>query len=63
MPDTETTIKQSPEAANDLMEAVMEGGDADEAMGATDCPEGCYVEPDGTCYHGYRSAALTLGVI
>jgi hypothetical protein len=32
-------------------------------MGCTDCPEGCEVEPDGICAHGYESAGLTLGVI
>lgn len=35
----------------------------DDIMGATDCEEGCVVEPDGHCPHGYESAALTLGVI
>ena len=34
-----------------------------EMMGETDCPEGCSVEPDGTCPHGYESAGLTAGVI
>jgi len=29
----------------------------------TACPEGCVVEPDGECPHGYRSPLLVLGVI
>jgi hypothetical protein len=58
MPD----YKDSPNAAAMLL-AEIEDGDADDAMGETDCPSGCYVEPDGQCSHGYRSAALTLGVI
>jgi hypothetical protein len=55
----------SPKAAAALM-VVVEGGDfieADDAMGATDCPDGCHVEPDGHCPHGFESAGLTLGVI
>ncbi len=27
------------------------------------CSEGCEVEPDGTCPHGYPSIMLALGVI
>lgn len=29
----------------------------------TRCPEGCPVEPDGICPHGYKSAALEYGLI
>ena len=29
----------------------------------TACPEGCEVEPDGKCPHGYRSVARVLGLI
>lgn len=56
---------QSPKAASELMDILEEEGmsEAEEAMGQTDCPEGCYVEPDGHCPHGYESAALTLGII
>lgn len=52
------TIHPSPEAARELESSM----DYDE-MGCTDCPEGCEVEPDGHCSHGYESAGLTLGVI
>lgn len=53
-----TTIQPSPKAARALEDSM----DYDE-MGCTDCPEGCEVEPDGICAHGYESAGLTLGVI
>lgn len=58
----------SPQAAASLTKAIGEGlthfdYEADDAMGATDCPEGCVVEPDGHCPHGYMSAALTAGLI
>ena len=55
----------SPKAAEQLRELVEadELADADDMTGATDCPEGCFVEPDGSCPHGYESAAITLGVI
>ena len=61
-------MPKSPEAAKKLI-AAIEGGmtpfdyDADEMMGATDCPNGCTVEPDGTCPHGFESAALTANII
>lgn len=59
----------SPNAAAELLAAIGSGDvspfdmEADELMGATDCPDGCQVEPDGRCPHGYRSAGLTAGVI
>jgi hypothetical protein len=57
----------SPEAAQELLELIgggePEGDEVTDALGMTDCQHGCMVEPDGTCPHGYRSAALTLGVI
>jgi hypothetical protein len=63
-----TLMTKSPEAAVELSNAINDGlshfsDEADEMMGATDCPDGCTVEPDGHCPHGYESAALTLGVI
>jgi hypothetical protein len=48
--------RPSPDAAEEL-EASMDFED----LGKTDCPEGCTVEPDGTCPHGYLSAGLTGG--
>jgi hypothetical protein len=60
-------MPDSPNAAHDLEEAIVAGTtpfdyDADDLEGATDCPQGCKIEADGTCPHGYRSAGLTLGV-
>lgn len=62
-------MKTSPEAAKRLLDAITSGDispfgmDADDLMGETDCPEGCFVEPDGYCPHGYQSAGLSAGVI
>lgn len=60
--------KPSPKAAQRLMlaeaaTAVADYCEWEEQMGETDCPEGCYVEPDGTCPHDYLSAGRTAGVI
>lgn len=62
-------MRRSPDAASELIDAI-EGGEitatsyeADDYMGATDCPEGCQVEPDGYCSHDYMSAALSAGII
>lgn len=51
-------LTPSPIAAQELLDEPNE-----DAMGTTDCPEGCYVEPDGHCPHGYASAGLTAGLI
>jgi hypothetical protein len=61
-------VKPSPQAASRLQEAIDHGMtatafEADDVMGETDCPDGCTVEPDGYCAHGFESAALTLQVI
>ncbi|MCA1571188.1 MAG: hypothetical protein LC798_12895 [Chloroflexi bacterium] len=48
----------SPKAAAKLEQSLNYGD-----MGKTDCPEGCKVEPDGSCPHGYESAGLTAGMI
>lgn len=58
----------SPGAAKELEKAIIDGlspidYECDYLMGQTDCPEGCTVEPDGRCYHLYKSAARTLGII
>jgi len=60
--------KPSPQAARRLtMGEAATGagsfGDWEEQMGETDCPEGCEVEPDGVCPHGYLSAGRTAGII
>jgi hypothetical protein len=62
---TATERQLSPEAARELLD-MIEGGatmfdmEADDAQGNTDCPDGCVVEPDGFCRHGYLSAFETL---
>ena len=53
----------SPKATLCLLKTIELGGDTDEAMGLTDCPDGCEVEPDGICPHNYLSAGRSLGVI
>lgn len=57
----------SPNAARELREAIqddeMDLEDGFDAMGHTDCPHGCYVEPDGHCPHQYESAGITAGLI
>lgn len=61
-------FKESPKAANRLFD-MLDGesratySECEDAMGDTDCPEGCMVEADGYCPHGYKSAGLTAGVI
>ena len=61
-------LRPSPDAAAALIDAIESGlscfdYDADDIMGATDCPDGCVVESDGHCAHGFRSAALTAGMV
>lgn len=53
-----TASKPSPKAAAALLKSCSYG-----KMGNTDCLEGCKVEPDGQCSHGYESAGLTAGMI
>lgn len=43
----------SPQAMDDLIDGL---GDE----GCTDCPDGCEVEPDGYCPHGFYSAMETI---
>jgi len=38
-------------------------GEFEDAMGETDCPDGCVVESDGVCPHDYLSAGRTAGII
>ncbi len=35
----------------------------DECWCPTKCPEGCLVEPDGVCPHGFKSVALEYRLI
>ena len=34
-----------------------------EAQGGCEATDGCWVEPDGTCPHGYPSWLIVLGLI
>jgi hypothetical protein len=45
----------SPPSADELQEWLAEGG--------CETPDGCWVEPDGTCPHGQQSWLLKLGMI
>jgi len=58
-------MKASTKAAKKLLRAMNAGNfeRAEDLMGETDCKEGCYVEQDGSCEHGYASAGLTAGAI
>lgn len=56
-----TEAKESPRAAAEM----NANGDWKERLGRpsaakTDCPEGCSVDLNGVCPHGWRSAARTL---
>lgn len=58
-------VKPSPDAAKALKTEIANDGPSpdDSILGATDCPEGCVVEIDGHCPHGYMSASMTFGAI
>ena len=61
-------LRPSPDAAADLIDAIESGFSwlqvvVRDLMGTTDCPDGCVVESDGHCAHGFRSAALTAGMV
>ena len=34
-----------------------------EEEGGCETPDGCWVEPDGTCEHGHKSWLLIMGMI
>lgn len=58
-------MKLSPDACAELIDAIDSGltpfdYEADSLQGQTDCPEGCSIEPDAYCVHGYLSAEETM---
>lgn len=62
------TIKPSSKSAEKLLlmldaESRFTYAEIEDELGSTDCPEGCYVEPDDYCSHGFMSAGLTAGII
>ena len=65
-PTTGQGEKPSPDAAASLQSDIEYGyspNELEDYMGLTDCPEGCDVEMDGVCEHGWLSAAMTLGLV
>ena len=58
-------IRTDVEGSAELLAALKDGdlNGAEDAMGQTNCPEGCYVEPDGHCCHGFKSLGLLMGLI
>jgi hypothetical protein len=61
---TMAQLHPSPTAGHALLDSItvtddLQMGEYESDLeGETDCPEGCYVEPDGHCPHGYMAAAL-----
>lgn len=51
-------LNQADTKYNELIETYF-----DEGWFPTKCSEGCVVEPDGKCPHGFQSIALELGLI
>ena len=50
----------SYKAMLELLAAIDNDDPTEDLEGQTDCHEGCVVETDGWCPHGYWSAAATL---
>jgi len=50
-------LKDGTEVSMEELESIV--------ISDADCPaeDGCIVEPDGTCEHGYKSILLILGII
>jgi len=59
--EPEDKVRELEEAAEWLED--VDFMDAMDSIIPTACPEGCEVEPDGTCPHGYRSYLLVCGLI
>lgn len=51
--------ERQPSAAGQLGDAAASDSSdlVEELLGATDCPDGCAIESDGVCPHGWRPAA------
>jgi hypothetical protein len=59
--ETNTELKKREQSAAGFIEFIETC--LDEGWSPTKCPEGCVVEPDGGCPHGFKSVALELGFI
>lgn len=62
------TTYPSPDASSWLLDLIASGADpfsydAEQAMGETDCPDGCTTDPDGYCPHGFESAAVSAEIL
>ncbi len=59
--------KAEQREANELLQEGMLSGESfdwiDGGATPTVCPEGCEVEPDGYCPHGYESVLVMAGLI
>ena len=61
--DSEDEILAASAAAfDDASDSDLESWVFDSVV-PTACPDGCEVEPDGRCCHGYPSALVFLGII
>lgn len=58
-----TAHRISVQAALDNAGVDMADLSEDPACVPACCSEGCEVEPDGVCVHGFKSVLLVLGVI
>ncbi len=56
--ETEENEKKSADEFIEFIEICI-----NEGWSPTKCPEGCPVEPDGVCPHGFKSIVLELGFI
>lgn len=56
------TANISSPVAAEILKAAREASDprAEKLARKTDCAAGCKIDLNGTCPHGYRSAARTL---
>lgn len=60
--DRATILKRTRELISNFTDEDLEILMFDSVV-PTACPEGCEVEPDGKCCHGYPSPLLTMGMI
>jgi hypothetical protein len=57
-------LRESEAVAHEIGNAAAADSwdEIEELLHQTDCPHGCYVEPDGFCPHGWKSGALSAGM-
>ncbi len=59
----ERVKKEQAHAAEWSAEIALDDDLYCKSMDSIETTDGCMVEPDGTCPHGYRSPMLVLGII